>query len=91
MTRRGWALVLAAIAAVSGSSIAAAQSAARDDVEVIIAIDASESMDEAIGRAQDAATSFVDAMPDDLGIGVMVFADEVSVLTSPTTDHDLEE
>jgi len=89
MTRRGWALVLAAIAAVSGSSIAAAQSAARDDVEVIIAIDASESMDEAIGRAQDAATSFVDAMPDDLGIGVMVFADEVSVLTSPTTDHDL--
>lgn len=56
-------------------------------LEVILAIDTSESMLPAIGAAKAAATEFVAAMPTDVPIGVETFADSVSILTPPTTDR----
>ena len=84
--------VLAALAAGAAvpATIASAQAPdPRGDVEVVIAIDASESMQRAIGPAKAAANDFVASMPPDLAIGVVTFADAVSVLTVPTTDRAL--
>ena len=58
-------------------------------LEVILAIDVSESMLPAIEAAKAAAAEFVTAMPADVPIGVETFADSVTVLTPPTTDRDL--
>jgi tight adherence protein B len=58
-------------------------------LEVILAIDVSESMLPAIEAAKAAAAEFVASMPADVPIGVETFADSVSVLTPPTTDRDL--
>ena len=58
-------------------------------LEVILAIDTSESMLPAIGAAKAAANEFVAAMPADVPIGVETFADSVSILAPPTTDRDV--
>ena len=58
-------------------------------LEVILAIDTSESMLPAIEVAKAAATEFIASMPADVPIGVETFADSVSVLTAPTTDREL--
>ena len=60
-----------------------------EDVEVILTIDTSESMQPAIENAKAAANDFIAAMPTDVRIGVETFADSVSVLTPPTTDRGL--
>ncbi len=60
-----------------------------DRLEVILAIDASGSMRPAIDAAKIAAKEFVAAMPPDVRIGIETFADEVVVLTAPTTDRVL--
>ncbi len=56
---------------------------------MILAIDASASMRPAIESAKIAASEFVAAMPLDVRIGLETFADEVTVLASPTTDRAL--
>ena len=84
--------VLAAIVAVAVAvvpfDVAGAQVPA-DDVEVILAIDASGSMLRAIDAAKAAANEFVASMPAEVRIGVETFADIVTVLTPPTTDRVL--
>ncbi len=85
----GFLVALVAGAAVPVTIASAQAPDPRGDVEVIIAIDASESMERAIGPAKAAANEFVASMPPDLAIGVVTFADTVSVLTAPTTDQAL--
>ncbi len=54
-----------------------------------MAIDTSESMLPALEAAKVAANEFVSAMPPDVRIGLETFADQVTVLTSPTIDRAL--
>jgi Flp pilus assembly protein TadB len=82
------AVVAALAAAALPFDVARAQVPA-DDVEVILAIDASGSMRPAIEAAKAAANEFVASMPPDVRIGVETFADAVTVLTPPTTDRAL--
>ena len=81
-------LMAAMVAAALLPSAAQAQVAA-DDVEVILTIDTSESMQPAIESAKAAANEFIAAMPADVRIGVETFSDGVSVLAPPTTDRGL--
>jgi Flp pilus assembly protein TadB len=60
-----------------------------ESVEIILAIDTSESMLPALEAAKIAANEFIAAMPPDVRIGLETFADEVTVLTPPTTDRAL--
>jgi len=82
------ALALAALAPVPIAAGADAK-AADDSVEVILAIDTSESMETAIQAAKTAANEFVASMPAGVSIGVETFADDVTVLTPPTHDRAL--
>jgi tight adherence protein B len=58
-----------------------------EDLEVMLAVDTSGSMRDAIDAAKAAANEFVDAMPPGVRIGIEGFGDTVTVLTRPTTDH----
>jgi len=83
-----------ALTALAGVTTAAFGTSARaqeptDSLEVILAIDASGSMRPALEAAKNAAKEFVAAMPADVRIGVETFADEVTVLSAPTTDRAL--
>ena len=80
--------IVAVAATVVPFDVAGAQVPA-DDVEVILAIDASGSMLTAIDAAKAAANEFVASMPEEVRIGVETFADIVTVLTLPTTDRAL--
>ncbi len=84
-------LALAATAAVSLAALPGSANAqvAAGDVEVILTIDTSESMQPAIESAKAAANEFIAAMPPDVKIGVETFADSVTVLAPPTTDRGL--
>jgi tight adherence protein B len=82
------ALVLAALMTSSVGTPAQAQEPT-DSLEVILAIDTSGSMRPAIESAKIAASEFVAAMPLDVRIGLETFADDVTVLVSPTTDRAL--
>lgn len=57
------------------------------ELEVILAIDTSESMEPAIETAKASARAFVASMPADVPIGLETFDDVVTVLTPPTTDR----
>lgn len=81
-------LVLSGLAAVASTSRADAQ-VPNDNLEVILAIDASGSMRPAIDAAKAAAIEFIAAMPADVRIGLETFGDDVSVLSLPTTDRAL--
>jgi tight adherence protein B len=96
--RRSTRLVAAVVLAWIGAALPGASANAQDQpeqpdvavqLEVILAIDTSESMLPAIEAAKAAATEFVTSMPSDVPIGVETFADSVSVLTPPTSDRDL--
>jgi tight adherence protein B len=79
-------LLVGGLAVVSLGTDVRAQ--ASEDVEVILAIDTSGSMDgAAIDAAKAAASEFVSSMPADVGIGLETFADTVTVLSPPTTDR----
>ena len=79
-------LLVGGLAVVSLGTDVRAQ--ASEDVEVILAIDTSGSMDgAAIEAAKAAASEFVSSMPPDVGIGLETFADTVTVLSPPTTDR----
>jgi tight adherence protein B len=80
------ALALAAFATASVGAPAVAQEPT-DSLEVILAIDASGSMQPALDAAKRAASEFVSAMPADVRIGLETFADQVTVLAPPTTDR----
>nr|WP_246416038.1 type II secretion system F family protein [Nocardioides luti] len=55
----------------------------------VLAIDTSNSMRGLrFAAAQSAALAFLDAVPDDVEVGVVSFAGEVSPLLEPTTDRD---
>ncbi len=79
-------LALAMLAALPFGSVSVAQTPG-ESVEVILAIDTSESMQPAIGAAKTAANEFVASMPPAVAIGVETFADDVTVLTPPTHDR----
>jgi tight adherence protein B len=89
MKRLVWLLVLFVLAGMAAPAPGAAAQGAADHSEVIIAIDTSGSMRPAIEAAKAAADEFVASMPADVRIGVETFADEVTVLTPPTTDRAL--
>lgn len=63
-------------------------SVAQDPRSVMLAIDASGSMaGERIVQARNAGVAFVDALPPDVAVGVIAFADSARVLLEPTTDR----
>lgn len=76
------------LAAIAPGAAASAQSNSTN-AEVIIAIDTSGSMRPVIDAAKAAAVEFVSAMPTEVRIGVATFADDVTVLSPPTTDRAL--
>jgi Ca-activated chloride channel family protein len=64
---------------------------------VILVVDTSRSMQAEdveptrLGAAQEALRTFLDQAPDDLRVGLVVFAGDTQVATPPTNDHDLVE
>ena len=64
---------------------------------MILVVDTSRSMQAKdveptrLGAAQEALRTFLDQAPDDLRIGLVVFAGEAQVATPPTDDHELVE
>jgi len=62
---------------------------------VILVVDTSRSMQAKdveptrLGAAQEALRTFLDKAPDDLRVGLVVFAGEAQVATPPTKDHEL--
>ncbi len=91
MTRPLRILVALALTALTTATVGAPAHAQEptDSLEVILAFDASASMRPALDAAKTAANEFVSAMPPDVRIGLETFADEVTVLTPPTTDRAL--
>src|SRR5688572_4731998 len=69
----------------------------REKATVILVVDTSRSMQAKdveptrLGAAQEALRAFIDDAPDDLRIGLVVFAGEAQVATPPTNDHELVE
>ena len=64
---------------------------------VILVVDTSRSMQAEdveptrLGAAQEALRTFLDTAPDDLRVGLVVFAGDAQVATPPTKDHELVE
>jgi Ca-activated chloride channel homolog len=69
----------------------------REKATVILVVDTSRSMQAKdveptrLGAAQEALRTFLDQAPDDLRVGLVVFAGEAQVATPPTDDHELVE
>ena len=69
----------------------------REHATVILVVDTSRSMQAddveptRLGAAQEALRTFLDEAPDDLRVGLVVFAGEAQVATPPTKDHELVE
>lgn len=69
----------------------------REQATVILVVDTSRSMQAEdveptrLGAAQEALRTFLDNAPDDLRVGLVVFAGEAQVATPPTDDHELVE
>ena len=69
----------------------------REKATVILVVDTSRSMQAKdveptrLGAAQEALHTFIEDAPDDLRIGLVVFAGEAQVATPPTNDHELVE
>ncbi len=69
----------------------------REKATVILVVDTSRSMQAEdveptrLGAAQEALYTFLDEAPDDLRVGLVVFAGEAQVATPPTDDHELVE
>jgi len=67
----------------------------REKATVILVVDTSRSMQAKdveptrLGAAQEALHTFLDQAPDDLRVGLVVFAGEAQVATPPTDDHEL--
>lgn len=62
---------------------------------VVLVVDTSRSMQAEdvaptrLGAAQEALRGFLDSVPEELRLALVVFAGEAQVATPPTTDHDL--
>ena len=69
----------------------------REKATVILVVDTSRSMQAKdveptrLGAAQEALRTFLEQAPDDLRVGLVVFAGEAQVATPPTDDHELVE
>ena len=67
----------------------------KERATVILVVDTSRSMQAKdvqptrLGAAQEAVRTFLDRVPDELRVGLVVFAGEAQVATPPTRDHDL--
>ena len=68
---------------------------AKERATVILVVDTSRSMQARdveptrLGAAQEAIGTFLDDVPDNLNVGLVVFAGEAQVATPPTQDHEL--
>lgn len=82
------ALLVALFCLFASSDVAGAQTA-DGGVEVMLAIDTSESMAPALDATKGAAEAFVASMPPEVDIGILTFADGVSVLAAPTPDRSV--
>ena len=66
----------------------------REEATVILAMDSSGSMTatdvqpDRMTAAREAASSFVDGLPDGFRVGVVSFSNEADVVVPPTADHD---
>ena len=73
------------------------RSLVEDKATVILVVDTSRSMQAEdvaptrLGAAQEALRTFLDQAPDDLRVGLVVFAGDAQVATPPTKDHELVE
>jgi Ca-activated chloride channel family protein len=73
------------------------RSVLRERATVILVVDTSRSMQAEdveptrLGAAQEALHTFLDQAPNDLRVGLVVFAGEAQVATPPTKDHELVE
>jgi Ca-activated chloride channel family protein len=73
------------------------RSVLRERATVILVVDTSRSMQAEdveptrLGAAQEALRMFLDQAPNDLRVGLVVFAGEAQVATPPTKDHELVE
>jgi Ca-activated chloride channel family protein len=69
----------------------------KEKATVILVVDTSRSMQAKdveptrLGAAQEALHTFLEKAPDDLRVGLVVFAGEAQVATPPTDDHELVE
>jgi len=67
----------------------------KERATVILVVDTSRSMQAKdvpptrLGAAQEALRTFLDRVPSDLRVGLVVFAGEAQVATPPTRDHEL--
>ena len=67
----------------------------KERATVVLVVDTSRSMQAEdveptrLGAAQEAINLFLDDVPEDLNIGLVVFAGEAQVATPPTQDHEL--
>jgi Ca-activated chloride channel family protein len=67
----------------------------KEHATVILVVDTSRSMQAEdveptrLGAAQEAIRTFLDKAPDNLRVGLVVFAGEAQVATPPTDDHEL--
>jgi Ca-activated chloride channel homolog len=67
----------------------------KERATVILVVDTSRSMQARdveptrLGAAQEAINTFLEDVPDNLNVGLVVFAGEAQVATPPTQDHDL--
>ncbi len=102
---RSWGRIVPAVLAALGIA-ALLVGLARPELErdivteratVILVVDTSRSMQAEdveptrLGAAQEALRTFLDQAPDDLRVGLVVFAGEAQVATPPTKDHELVE
>ena len=58
-----------------------------DNLEVILALDTSGSMEEPLAAARQAAAGFLDALPAEVPVAIVGFGPEAAVLAEATTDR----
>jgi Ca-activated chloride channel homolog len=66
----------------------------QEQATVVLAMDVSTSMEATdveptrMDAAREAATTFVDELPDELRVGLVTFSTEAQVIVAPTSEHD---